>query len=220
MPHPTPLELVFSRFTGTAFPAIQKSIQQGGIDPTNRDAFLMIPDAVTLMRELRPEEGIGEGMDYLVSLAHHAYLTWDAGSLTLHLAPEQVEALLGQEPPPPPDPMETPKAYYAQFLGRQIWARVIDEEAAEPLDGCFVHSISGDSLRVLGIFGLRPERVGFTAVETIGPRPGVGARPDGSPLFSSTLAAGQLHSLVESDELLELGWRTLSPAHDAWARAA
>ncbi|MGH7497515.1 MAG: hypothetical protein ACREL3_01555 [Gemmatimonadales bacterium] len=220
MPHLTPLELVFSRFTDPVFPAIRKSIEQGGIDPTDRDAFLMLPDAVNLIRELRPEEGIGEGMDYLVALAQHAYLSWAAGSLTLHLAPEEAEALLSPEPASPSDPREAPKAYYAQFLGRQVWAKLVDDEVAEPLDGCFVHSLSGDTLRVLGIFGLRPERVGFTAVETIGPRPDVTARPDGSPLFSSTFATGHLHSLVGSEELLELGWRTLSPAHDAWARAA
>jgi hypothetical protein len=220
MPHPTPLDLVFSRFTGTAFPAIQKALEQGGYDPTDRDAFLLLKDVVTLMHDLRPEEGIGEGMDYLVALGHHAYLAWAAGSLTLSLTPEETEELLGEQPPAQPDLIGTPRAYYTQFIGHQIWAHVIADEAAEPLDGCFVHFAPDGTLRVLGIFGLRPERVGFSAVETIGPRPVAPARPDTTPLFSSSLGAGRLHSLVGSDELLELGWRTLSPAHAAWSRAA
>jgi hypothetical protein len=91
---------------------------------------------------------------------------------------------------------------------------------AEPLDGCFVHSTSGGALRVLGIFGLRPERLGFTAVEATGPRPEALARPDGTALFASTLGAERLHSITGGEELLELGWRTLGPARDAWAQAA
>jgi hypothetical protein len=219
MLRPTPLTLVFSRFTGTAFPAIQKALADRGIDPTDRDAFLLVPETITLMRALRPEEGIGEGMDHLVALGHHAYLAWDAGSLTVPLAAKDTEALLG-DATPEPALAETPRAYYAQFLEHQLWARVIDDEAAEPLDGCFVHSTSAGALRVLGIFGLRPERFGFTAVEAMGSRPDVLVRPDGSPLFASALAPGRLHSITGGEELLELGWRTLGPAHDAGARAA
>jgi hypothetical protein len=215
-----PLELVFSRFTGTLFPAIQKAMEQGGVDPTDRDAFLLLPDVIELMEALRPDEGIGEGMDYLVALGHHAYLTWDAGSLMLPLAPDETEAMLGGGPAPEPDPSDVARAYYAQFPEHRIWAAVVGDAAAEPLDGCFVHTTSGGILRVLGIFGLRPDRIGFSAVETFGPRPQWSARADGAPLFSSTLGAGHLHSLVEGDELLELGWRTLGPAHSAWARVA
>lgn len=220
MPRPTPFDLVFSRLADTAFPSIRKAVEQGGIDPTDRDAFLLIPEVVTLMRDLRPEEGIGEGMDFLVALGHHAYLAWDAGSLTVPLAVAETEELLDATSPVAPGVGGAPKAYYAQFLEHQIWAKVIDDEAAEPLDGCFVHSTPAGVLRVLGIFGLRPERVGFTAVEAAGPRPDAPERPDGTPLFASTLGAGRLYSITAGEELLELGWRTLGPARDAWARAA
>ena len=37
-----------------------------------------------------PEEGLGEGMDQLVALVHHAYLLWDAGVLTLPLPGERL----------------------------------------------------------------------------------------------------------------------------------
>jgi hypothetical protein len=220
MPRPTPLSLVFSRFIATAFPAIQKAVAERGMDPTDRDGFLLIPEAIELMRELRPEEGIGEGMDYLVALGHHAYLAWDGGSLTVPLAPAETEALLQSPAQEMPALADAPKAYYAQFLEHQLWARAIDGEATEPLDGCFVHSTPAGALRVLGIFGFRPERLGFTAVEATGSRPDGLARPDGTPLFASTLGAGRLYSITGGEELLELGWRTLGPAHDAWARAA
>lgn len=220
MPRPTPLELIFSRIATTEFPAIRKAVEERGIDPTDRDAFLLIPEVVTLMRDLRPEEGIGEGMDFLVALGHHAYLAWDAGSLTVPLAVAETEALLGATAPQVPPLVDAPKAYYAQFLEHRVWATVVDEELAEPLDGCFVHAAAGGALRVLGVFGLRPDRLGFSAVEAAGPRPVALARPDGTPLFASTLGAERLHSITGGEELLELGWRTLGPAREAWARAA
>jgi len=216
MARPTPFDLVFAHAAETAFPSIRTALQRGGCDPTDRDAFLMVPTAVSLLHDLRPEEGLGEGMDQLVALVHHAYLLWDAGALTLPLAPDRLAGLLDAAPPSSPGVEGPPRAYYAQLLERQIWARVIDDGAAEPMDGCFVHA-SGSDLRVLGIFGLRPDRDGFSAVEAVGPRPQELERPDGTPLFSPVLtggAAAGLYSLVGGEELLELGWRTRALANE------
>jgi hypothetical protein len=83
------------------------------------------------------------------------------------------------------------------------------------LDGIFISQVPGGDLRVLGIFGLRPERAGFSAVEATGRRADGLAREDGSPLFDPTLpggAAAGLRSIVGEAELLELGWRTLGLA--------
>jgi len=88
---------------------------------------------------------------------------------------------------------------------------VVESEPPEPLDGCFVSWTPAAELRVLGIFGLRPDRAGFSAVEVGGARPEGLARPDGSALFAPTLpggAAAGLHSITGEEELLELGWRT------------
>ena len=63
---------------------------------------------------------------------------------------------------------------------------------------------------MLGVFGMYPDRQGFSVVEVAGSRPSRLTRPDGSPLFSSTLpggAAAGLYSMVGEEELLELGWR-------------
>jgi hypothetical protein len=210
MPRPTPFDLVFTRSAETVFPGVRAALERGGHDPSDRDAFLMVPEVISLLHDLRPEEGLGEGMDQLVALVHHAYLLWDAGVLTLPLPAERLAALLDAPPPPSAGAAQAPRAFYAQFEDRQVWARVVDQLPAEPMDGCFVHT-AGPELRVLGIFGLRPDREGFSAVETAGPRPGRLERPDGSPLFSPVLAGGDaagLYSLVGGEELLELGWRT------------
>jgi hypothetical protein len=216
MARPTPFDLVFAHTAETVFPAIRGALERDGHDPADRDAFLMVPEVVSLLHDLRPEEGLGEGMDQLVALVHHAYLVWDAGALTLPIPATRVTALLESPAPPSPDLGGPPRAYYAQLLDRQVWARVIDDEAAEPMDGCFVHAAHG-ALRVLGIFGLRPDRDGFSAVETMGPRPHGLERPDGTPLFSPVLAGGQaagLYSLIGAEELLELGWRTRALANE------
>jgi hypothetical protein len=160
-------------------------------------------------------------MDQLVALVHHAYLLWEAGTPTLALTGDRLAALLDSPVLPGPVPEEAPRAYYVQLLERQVWARVIDAQAAEPMDGCFVHEADGE-LRVLGIFGLRPDRDGFSAVETAGLRPAELRRLDGTPLFSPVLAGGQaagLYSILGGEELLELGWRTRALAGELAAAA-
>jgi hypothetical protein len=59
MPRPTPFDLVFSHAAETAFPAIRGALERGGQDPTDRDAFLMVPQVVSLLREFRPVVGLG-----------------------------------------------------------------------------------------------------------------------------------------------------------------
>jgi hypothetical protein len=210
----SPLDLVFAHAAESNFPRIAASLAEGGHDPADRDAFLMDREAVTLLRELRPDEGLGEAMDQMVALVHHAYLTWAAGGMTIPVGREAAEELLGPTPPEPADPKDM-GAYYAQFPERLVWASVIEGEPPEPLDGCFVSRVPNGTLRVLGIFGMRPDRPGFSAVESIGPRADGLARVDGSPLFAPTLPGGGaagLHSIVGEEELLELGWRTLGLA--------
>jgi hypothetical protein len=206
---PTPFELIFEPLADARFPAIRDALERAARDPRDRDAFLMVQEASALIRELRPEEGIGEGMDQLVAFVHHAFLLWRAGVPVLPITREQLEHLLdggGTEDAG----AETPAAWYAQLPPRRIWAQVLEDAPHEPLDGCFAHELSDGRLRVLGVFGLHEDRFGFSVVETAGTRPARLARPDGTPLFAPTLpgadAAG-LHSLGGADELLELGWR-------------
>ncbi len=176
-------------------------------------------EAILLLRELRPDEGLGERMDQLAALVHQAYLFWDAGQVTVDIPPEQLPELLGASPLSP-EPGEFPSAYYARFPERRLWAEVLEGQPSEPLDGLFVSSAGEGELRVLGIFGLHPERMGFSVVEVAGKRPGSLAREDGTPLFASTLpggAAAELYSMTGGEELLELGWRTTAGAVQ-WTR--
>jgi hypothetical protein len=210
MSRPTPFELVFHRVAESSFPRIADSLAASGGDPADRDAFLMDREVITLLRELRPDEGLGEAMDQMVALVHHAYLTWAAGAVTISVSREAAEEMLADAGSRPDDPNEAP-AYYAQFPERMIWARVIEDEVPEPLDGVFVAPAPGGDLRVLGIFGMRPDRSGFSAVEATGARVEGLARDDGSALFDPTLAGGAaagLRSIIGEAELLELGWRT------------
>jgi hypothetical protein len=222
MPRLIPFDLVFSQITDRAFPETKASIERAGYDPTDRDAFLMIPEVVTLLRELRPEEGVGEGMDQLVALLHHAYVLWDSGGLTLPVPEDRLPELLSSPFSTAPALAEPPRAYYAQFPQHRVWAEVLEGESHEPLDGCFVQASSAGTLRVLGVFGVRPERLGFSVVEAEGLRAPDLRRPDGTLLFSPVLPGGSsagLHSIAGGEELLELGWRTRAMAAELFAPA-
>jgi hypothetical protein len=210
MPRPTPFELVFNRAAESSFPRIAASLAAAGHDPADRDAFLMDREVITLLRDLRPEEGLGEAMDQMVALVHHAYLAWAAGNVTIPIGREAAEELLDHPQSDAPESKDL-GAYYAQLPERMVWASVIEDESPEPLDGIFVSRAPGGNLRVLGIFGLRPDRPGFSAVEASGPRVEGLAREDGSPLYDPTLSGGApagLRSIIGEGELLELGWRT------------
>ncbi len=209
MARSTPYEFALAPLAEERFPLIRTALAAAGRDPSDRDAFLMEREAVILLRELRPEEGLGERMDQLAALVHQGYLFWDAGRVSIDILPEQLPDLLGARETP--EIAELPPPFYARFPERRIWAAVLEGQPPEPLDGFFASPAGKDELRVLGIFGLHPERMGFSVVEVSGPRPGTLVREDETPLFAPVLAGGAaagLHSLVGAEELLELGWRT------------
>jgi hypothetical protein len=218
-----PFELVFESAAPTAFPAIRQALAQEGRDARDRDAFLMVREALLLLRELRPDEGLGEGIDQLTALVHHAYLFWDSGSVTVEVPSGRLDDLMSQ----PSTRLQGdigPSTAYLQLPERRIWAQVVPGQAQEPLDGFFHYpGIDPGQLRMLGVFGMYPDRPGFSVVEVAGPRPAPLVRPDGSPLFSSTLPGGGaagLYSLMGEEELLELGWRAAQLGAGSWEPAA
>ena len=208
---PTPFDLVFQSAAATSFPAIRVALDRAGQNPRDRDGFLLLREVVTLLREMRPDEGLGEGIDRLAALVHHAYLFWDGGGLTVEFPLDRLVEGPGPDSRPDESGVQGP-AYYAQVPERRIWAQVIPGEPHEPMDGCFIHDLPGSAeLRVLGVFGIHPERTGFSVVEVTGPAPQALARLDGSHLFAPTLpggAAAGLFSIAGEEELLELGWRS------------
>ena len=209
---PTPFDLVFDEgAVQTTFPRLRAAIAEAGQDPRDRDAFLMLREVVSLVRDLRPEEGLGEGIGQLAALLHHSYLFWDAGEVTRHLTEDQLRSLLLTPPPEISQGLDDQPAFYTQLPERKVWAQVVPETPHEPLDGCFQYpSLIPGEIQVLAVFGIHPERAGFSVVEVAGARPIGLARADGAPLFAPTLpggAAAGLFSLVGEEELLELGWR-------------
>jgi hypothetical protein len=211
MARPTPYDLFLAPIADESFPRIRASLASVGADPADRDTFLMDREVVSLIRQLRGDEALGEAMDQMVALVHQTYLAWDAGLVLVPVSEEAADSILDNRPAEAPEAGDAPRAYYAQLPERRVWASVVESEPPEPLDGCFVSRTPEGELRVLGIFGLRPDRPGFSAVEVGGPRPAGLVRPDGSALFAPTLPGGvaaRLHSITGEEELLELGWRT------------
>jgi hypothetical protein len=223
MSRPTPFDLVFRQSAQDVFPKIRLALEHAGHDPRDRDGFLMVREVVTLLRDLRPDQGLGEGIDQLAALVHHAYLFWSAGEPTVEVFSGQLPDLLLRlaDRDIPSDP---PASYYASLPEHRIWAEVIPGHPPEPLDGCFVYSSpEGPALRVLGVFGIHPEREGFSVVEAAGSRPLAFARADGTDLFEPTLTGGKaagLFSITGEEELLELGWRTRRVAAEVPAEAS
>jgi hypothetical protein len=213
VPRPTPFDLVFDSLAGDRFPAIRDALARSALDPRDRDVFLMQQASVSLIRDLRPEGGVGDGMDQLVALVHHAYLFWVAERCVRSLDRAGLDLLLGTELPD--DLSDTTLAWYLQLPERRIWAQAIEGSAHEPLDGIFVHHAPGGELRVLAALGVHDDRDGFTVVEARGARHRAAARTGSAP-FSALLpggAAAGLYSIAGADELVELGWRSQALEH-------
>jgi hypothetical protein len=203
-----PFDLVFRPAAAEIFPRIRSALTQAGYDPRDRDRFLMVREVVTLLRDLRPDEGMGEGIDQLAALLHHAYLFWASGEPTVEVTADRLPALMASSDMT--GSAESTVACYVAIPPHRVWADVIPGHPPEPMDGCFVDPGPGGMLRVLGVFGIHPERPGFTVVEAAGERPMALGRGDGSDLFAPTLAGGKaagLFSITGEEELLELGWR-------------
>jgi hypothetical protein len=216
---PTPFDVVFGDLAETDFPQIRRGLESAGIDARDRDAFLLRGEAGAVIQQLRPDDGMGEGIAELAALTHHAFLLWRAGAMTLPLEKAAVAELLARAPEPvAPDDQLVPEAFYVQFPPRLIWAELAPGEPHEPLDGCFVVGSGGGAIAVLGVFGLHPDRMGFTVAEAVGTPPSGLARADGSALFAPAMdggAAAGLYSIVGLEELLELGARARAAARRA-----
>jgi hypothetical protein len=209
-PRPTPYDLSIAPWADDEFLPVRQALGDLGVDPWDRDAFLMAKPVVELVRKVRPEEGLGDGMDEFVALLHAAFLYWMHGEPLRPLAEDDLEALLGPAGPAA-SPAGGPSIAYVQFPALRIWGDAAEAASHEPFDGCFVIH-RGGRLAVVGILGAHPGRDGFTVVAAEGPRPAALARPDGAPLFSPVMeggAAAGLRSLTGMEELLELGWRLL-----------
>lgn len=206
---PTPFELAVAPWADERFPPVRTALEDLGVDPWHRDAFLFARPVVELVHALRPE-GLGEGMREFAALLHACYLYWQQGQPLRRLEDADLASLLAPEAVVPSSGAAgRPAVGYVQLPSLRVWGAPDEGEAPQPLDGCFVVR-RGDALAAVGVFGLHPGRDGFTVVVVEGPRPARLARAGGSPLFSPVLEGGQaagLYSITGMEELLELGWR-------------
>jgi hypothetical protein len=212
VPRPTPFDLVFDVIARDRFPEVRTSLESTAADPANRDAFLLDRHVVQVLRDLVPDEGVGEAVDQHVALLHNAYLFWHDGQQVFRLSRDETESLLAS--PPRHRNGRAGTTLYVQFPERTLWAQINEGAPHEPLDGVFVSPV-GEQFRVLGIFGMHPDRVGFSVAEVSGARLEENMRPDGTALFAPLLpggAAANLYSVDGAPELVELGARAADQA--------
>jgi hypothetical protein len=206
---PTPFSLAFGHLAAARFPAIDQALTAAGTDPRDRDAFLLLREVSQLLRELRPDEGLGEGVEALAALLHAAYLFHRGGEPIMTVDEDTLRLLVSEVPDVPAGSAPSREPIYVQLPPLRVWGVARAGAPAEPLDGWFV-TRGKDGLSLVAVFGMYPGREGFTVVEASGPRPDELRRPDGTLLFAPMLAGGMtagLASLSGAEELLELAWR-------------
>jgi len=218
---PTPFALAFGEIE-PRFPAIAEALQQDGVGATDRDRFVLLEPVGRLLREIVPEDAGADALEAHVLLLHHAYLFWAANQPVYQIHDEALRRAAGETrittrlPHP---------AQYLQLPELRVWGAPNEASPPEPLDGMFVsEAASGDgAIDVLAIFGMRPDRPGFSAVGLEGragpddPAAGeieiAAARDDGSAPFAPMLAGGTaagLYSVANTGELLLLTCRLLT----------
>lgn len=216
-PRATPFDLVFDVIARDRFPEVRASLESNAADPANRDAFLLDRHVVQVLREIVPDEGVGEAVDQHVALLHNAYLFWHGGQRISRLSREETVALLEHQPAD--GHTQAFPTVYVQFPERTLWAQINEGSPHEPLDGVFVTPV-GEQFRVLGVFGMHPDRIGFSVAEVSGARLNQDKRENGTALFAPLLpggAAANLYSVDGASELVELGARAADAARGASA---
>lgn len=207
----TPFDVAFGTGAGERFGRMRESLAATGRDPHDLDAFMLDREVVTYLRELVPEEGVGEAIEQHIALLHHAYLFWAEGAWIVRPGRERTRRLLTEpSAEPTPAPAGLPRAAYFQFPERLIWAPLAPDEPHQPLDGIFLRPWPAEGYFLLAIFGLHPGQEGFAVVDVDGYREPNLARADGAALFAPVLPGGAeagLFSIVGGEELLELGAR-------------
>ena len=189
------------------FETIRDALAADGVDPYDRDAYLMHRTVVELIHGSRPPEGLGDAIDEFTAYTHLMFLFWLAGQHVVEVDGAHLSEILEGEGPSA-DPPIRPSAYYTVLAHHRIWGAPTDL-GPEPLDGWFA-ARHGDRMMVAAQFGGRPDRGDISVVAVDGPEPAGLQRSDGTPLFASTLPAGAragLYSLSGMEELLALAWR-------------
>jgi hypothetical protein len=219
----TPFALAFGEIATQRFPAIAEALQQDGTAATDRDRFVLLEPVGRLLRDIVPEDSGADALEAHVLLLHHAYLFWAAEQRVFQISDQALRRAVGEKR----ITTQLPHAgQYLQLPELRVWGAPNEASPPEPLDGMFVseaESAGSGEIAVLAIFGMRPDRPGFSAVGLEGradpddPTAGeieiAAARDDGSAPFAPTLAGGTaagLYSVANAGELLLLTCRLLT----------
>jgi hypothetical protein len=216
----TPFALAFGAIE-PRLPAIAEALQQGGAAATDRDRFVLLEPVGRLLREIVPEDAGADALEAHALLLHHAYLFWAAEQRVYQISDEALRRAVGENSITTRLPHA---AQYVQLPELRVWGTPNEAGPPEPLDGMFVSdAASAGEIAVLAIFGMRPDRPGFSAVGLEGRAdpddPGAGeieiaaARDDGSAPFAPRLTGGTaagLYSVTNAGELLLLTCRLLT----------
>ena len=185
------------------FEEVRASLQARGTDDLDRDAFLLDPAAVNLLRDLVPEDAPVEAVIAWAALLHMMYVAWARDWPVAPIDAERLRAVLAL--PSDLAPRTPPAVCYVQLPERLVWAASEPGAPHEPMDGIFL--VAGERLRAIAVLGLRSGRDGFTTMESdlALPAAAPGARDDGSPPFASRLPGGDLARLFGVASPHELG---------------
>jgi hypothetical protein len=220
---PTPFALAFTDLARDRFPAIAQVLERDALSSADRDRFVLLEPVGRLLREIAPDGTGADALEAHMLMLHHAYRHWTAGRWVYRVG----EAALRRAAITSSISSHLPhQALYIQLPELKVWGTPTADGAAEPLDGLFVTETAdpgGGGIAVLGIFGIRNDRPGFSAVGLEGHADAAdptgseievaAARADGSERFSPTLAGGAeagLYSLANAGELLLLTCRLLA----------
>lgn len=223
---PTPFALAFGAIA-PRFPAIAEALQQEGAAPADRDRFVLLEPVGRLLREIVPDEAGADALETHVLLLHTAFLHWSSDGPVYRIGEQALRRAIAAKQLTTELPH---RALYLQLPELRVWGSPSADAPPEPLDGMFVSAgAAPGAARVLAIFGMRPDRPGFSAVGIDGRAdsddPGsneievAAARDDGSAPFGPLLAGGSaagLYSVANAGELLLLTCRllTLLPKHE------
>lgn len=218
----TPFALAFTQLADDRFPAIAAVLERDALSSADRDRFVLLEPVGRLLREIAPDGTGPDALEAHMLMLHHAYRYWAGGRLVyrvgepvLRRAVTAGNSITSHLPRP---------SLYLQLPELKVWGTPTADGAAEPLDGLFVtETTTPGGIAVLGIFGIRDDRPGFSAVGLEGRADAddpagseievAAAREDGTEGFSPTLAGGAqagLYSLANAGELLLLTCRLLA----------
>lgn len=185
------------------FEEVRASLQTRGTDDLDRDAFLLDPAAVNLLRDLVPEEAPAEAVTAYAALLHMMHACWARDWPLASVGPELLRVALTRTSHL--TPRTPPTVCYVQLPERLVWAEASPGEPHEPMDGIFL--VAGARLQTVAVLGLRSGRDGFTTMEgdLALPAAAPGAREDGTPPFASRLPGGDLARLLGVANPHELG---------------